>query len=150
MRRSRRRARTRRKTAPRVGTTLVLVAVRFTLPLLAMVALWAACDDGHVNRAALTNFPAVTCMSSATCVPGDVCCGTPITPGATEFVRCMPSPCPTSAPVQVCRDSAECVGPGFMCGSNLALPEGGSAMICTKPDEADASPDDAAHHENSD
>jgi len=134
-----------------MGVRSCSLAVRSTPPLLAMVALWAVppCDDGHANTEARTNFPAVTCTSSAACVPGDVCCATPITLGATEFVRCVPAPCPTSAPVQVCRDSAECVEPGSMCGSTLALPDGGSAMICTKPDEADASPD-AAHHENSD
>ena len=124
----------RQKTAPRVDSTVAVMAVRFTLRLLAMAApLVPWCESrSQVNTAALTSFPAVSCMSSTTCVPGDVCCGVLLAPGATDFVRCQPEPCPTNA-VQLCESSAECVQLDFTCGSPVALPDGGSAMICSSP-----------------
>ncbi len=123
-----------RKTAQHVGSTVPVMGVRFTVPLLAMAApLVPWCESrNQVNTAALTSFPAVSCMSSTTCVPGDVCCGILLAPGATDFVRCQPEPCPTST-VQLCQSSAECVQLDSTCGSPVALPDGGSAMICGSP-----------------
>lgn len=66
----------------------------------------------------------VGCMTSAACLPGEVCCET-LAGGAAS---CHAGPCPMDM-VQLCGMSAECLQAGYACGPTTQ-PALGSAMVC--------------------
>jgi hypothetical protein len=76
---------------------------------------------------------ALSCMTSAACEPGQVCCGK-VPMNAT----CQTGPCPNVGvgPIQLCGTAAECLEPGATCGPPpVTLPVTG-ITICNPPLDA--------------
>ena len=108
----------------------------------------------------------IECTNAAACLPGQVCCSTPIEAVLPPYgggpldvpiglAKCQMAPCSTSdaGVVQLCQSSLECVQPGFACSEGIcSLPsEAGTAIDGGQGDATsdgasttDASPEDAS------
>jgi hypothetical protein len=74
----------------------------------------------------------LNCRASADCMAGQACCGDPYT-GAwgTQITSssCQMASC-SSDTVQLCKSSAECAQPGYVCGGQDLAYGGGSILSC--------------------
>jgi hypothetical protein len=77
-------------------------------------------------------FVALDCMSSASCLPGEVCC---LEDSPQLGSSCQTGPCPSTqfGPVQLCGVSDECLAPGDVCTMSTAPLPAEVAAICSAP-----------------
>jgi hypothetical protein len=80
----------------------------------------------------------ITCMTSAGCLPGQLCCGT-----LNLTTSCQAGPC--SSGFQLCGVSAECVVAGDTCESSpIVTSLGVMIMTCNAPSDDGGSPGDGS------
>jgi hypothetical protein len=92
-------------------------------------------DSGTWEKTDLSCVLGLNCRATADCMSGEACCGDPYT-GAwgTQITSssCRPAPC-SSDTLQLCKSSAECVQPGFVCAAKDIAFGGGSVLNCSPP-----------------
>jgi hypothetical protein len=93
----------------------------------------AGCPDVRAAFA-LCGFPPypgpskAECANASTCRAGDVCCA-----NTAMTTSCMPGPCPSTDPIQLCSTTAECFTAGEACGpltSPVSIP---GVTACSTP-----------------
>src|SRR5579863_4983777 len=79
---------------------------------------------------------AITCRTSAGCLPGQVCCG-----ALNLTTSCQAGPCPPTpfGQLQVCGISAECLTAGDTCGTRRPPIPPVGVMICDAPGDGGVS-----------
>jgi hypothetical protein len=90
--------------------------------------------DGTWQKTDLSCVLGLHCRASSDCASGQACCGDPYKGwwGTQIYASsCQPAPC-SSDTLQLCKDSTECVQPGFACGAlDLAYPDDASVLNCS-------------------